>query len=55
MAAVVSELHARTEVFDDPVEVPVVGRDPDDDYLMALARSANVDALVSGDQDLTSL
>jgi putative PIN family toxin of toxin-antitoxin system len=28
-------------------------RDPDDDYLLALARSANVDVLVSGDRDLT--
>ena len=27
----------------------------DDDYLIALARAAVVDALVSGDQDLTSL
>ncbi len=32
-----------------------VSRDPDDDYLVALAQSANVDHLVSGDKDLTSL
>lgn len=30
-------------------------RDPDDEYLLALARSAKVDALVSGDRDLTDL
>jgi uncharacterized protein len=30
-------------------------RDPDDEYLVALARSANVDALISGDRDLTDL
>ena len=39
----------------DPPEVPVVSRDPDDDYLIALARSADADYIVSGDQDLTSL
>jgi uncharacterized protein len=30
-------------------------RDPDDDYLVALARAAGVDVLVSGDRDLTDL
>jgi putative PIN family toxin of toxin-antitoxin system len=30
-------------------------RDPDDEYLLALARSAKVDALISGDRDLTDL
>ncbi|HTA32816.1 MAG TPA: putative toxin-antitoxin system toxin component, PIN family [Solirubrobacteraceae bacterium] len=30
-------------------------RDPDDEYLLVLARSAKVDALVSGDRDLTDL
>ncbi|MDP8930421.1 MAG: putative toxin-antitoxin system toxin component, PIN family, partial [Actinomycetota bacterium] len=50
----VSQLHSRAELFDDPAEVPAVSRDPDDDYLVVLARSANV-ALVSGDQDLTRL
>ena len=32
-----------------------VSRDPDDDYLIALAQATNVDHLVSGDKDLTSL
>ncbi|MDP8931997.1 MAG: hypothetical protein M3O70_26370 [Actinomycetota bacterium] len=27
----VSQLHARAELFDDPVEVPAVSCDPDDD------------------------
>jgi putative PIN family toxin of toxin-antitoxin system len=36
-------------------EPPVSTRDPDDDYLLALARSAQVDVLVSGDRDLTDL
>jgi putative PIN family toxin of toxin-antitoxin system len=30
-------------------------RDPDDEYLLALARSAKVNVLVSGDKDLTDL
>ncbi len=33
----------------------VLTRDPDDDYLLALARAADVDVLVSGDRDLTDL
>ena len=32
-----------------------MSRDRDDDYLIAVARAAQVDALVSGDDDLTSL
>lgn len=32
-----------------------MSRDLDDDYLIALARAADVDALVSGDEDLTTL
>jgi putative PIN family toxin of toxin-antitoxin system len=40
----------------DPEDEPVVlTRDPDDDYLLVLARSAQVDVLVSGDRDLTDL
>jgi putative PIN family toxin of toxin-antitoxin system len=30
-------------------------RDPDDEYLLALAHSAKVDVLISGDRDLTDL
>lgn len=30
-------------------------RDPDDDYLLALAKEAGVDCLVTGDADLTDL
>jgi len=40
----------------DPVGTRVAEtRDPDDEYLLALARSARVDVLVSGDRDLTDL
>ena len=39
----------------DPDVVDPVSRDPADDYLVALARAAGADAIVSGDQHLTSL
>jgi uncharacterized protein len=38
-----------------PPPHPAVCRDPDDDYLVALARAAVVDALVTGDRDLLEL
>ncbi len=40
---------------ENPVIAEAVSRDPGDDYLIALAQAANVDYLVSGDKDLTSL
>lgn len=39
----------------DPAGVEPVSRDPNDDYLIALAREARAHVLVSGDADLTSL
>jgi putative PIN family toxin of toxin-antitoxin system len=38
--------------FDDPSEVPAALRDPKDDYLLALAREAQAEAIVTGDKDL---
>lgn len=52
-AAATSE--ASAEMAADPTEIPAVTRDADDDYLIALACSADADYIVSGDQDLTSL
>lgn len=40
---------------ENPVIIEGVTRDPGDDYLVALAQSADVDYLVAGDKDLTSL
>jgi putative PIN family toxin of toxin-antitoxin system len=40
---------------ENPVVAEGVTRDPGDDYLVAVAQAANVDHLVSGDKDLTSL
>lgn len=39
----------------DPEAIDPVTADPDDDYLVALARRERVDALVSGDSDLTGM
>jgi putative PIN family toxin of toxin-antitoxin system len=36
----------------DPKVVEEILRDPDDDYLVALAREAGAEAIVSGDKDL---
>jgi uncharacterized protein len=44
-----------TLAADPPPPYPAVCRDPDDDYLVALARAAVVDALVTGDRDLLEL
>jgi predicted nucleic acid-binding protein len=51
-----TELDSLVELIPDaPRPWAAVARDPDDDYLVALARAAGADALVSGDHDLTSL
>ncbi|HUP71354.1 MAG TPA: putative toxin-antitoxin system toxin component, PIN family [Acidimicrobiales bacterium] len=39
----------------DPADPAPVSRDPNDDYLVALARSAAARAVVSGDRDLTEM
>lgn len=39
-------------VVDDPAGIDAVLRDPEDDYLVALAREAGAEAIVSGDRDL---
>ena len=56
-----SELEAREALdayaqlcvmFTDPEHVEPLLRDPEDDYLPALARTANATAIVTGDKDL---
>lgn len=39
-------------VLEDPPAIEPLLRDPDDDYLVALARQADADAIVTGDKDL---
>ncbi len=53
--AYVSEVARRGELWDDPPDLPEISPDRSDDYLIALARDANADALASGDTDLTGL
>jgi putative PIN family toxin of toxin-antitoxin system len=51
----VDALAAEAVLVRDPPEVPRVTDDPGDDYLVALARAAGADAIVSGDAHLTGL
>lgn len=51
----VAGLASRGEMFADAVDVAPTTRDPSDDYLVALARDARADAIVSGDADLLTL
>jgi len=49
-------LLAIAELVDDPPPPEEgISRDPDDDYLITLARAAHVDGLVSGDRDILVL
>ena len=51
-----TELRALVELVPDARHpLSHVTRDPDDDYLLALAQEADVDCLVTGDADLTEL
>lgn len=49
----VDTIEVLVDLVDDPDEVQTETRDPNDDYLIALARVHDVDAIVnSGDKDL---
>lgn len=41
--------------LNDADDIPDITRDPDDDYLVALARKSDADVLVTGDRDLLDL
>ena len=51
----VAGIAARAETRPDPQTVVAITRDPKDDYLIALAGEAGVEAIVSGDADLLDL
>jgi uncharacterized protein len=53
--AYVRKLRTLATFFPDPPSRPGLTPDPKDDYLVALARAAGVDYLVSGDPDLLNL
>lgn len=54
-SAFVSLLRARAIEVADPGDPEPLTQDPADDYLLALARAAGADLLVSGDKHLTDL
>lgn len=51
----VLQLLAQAATFYDPNEAPGICRDPNDDYLLALATASSADCLVTRDEDLLSL
>ena len=48
----VADVRQLVELRADPTDIRASTRDPDDDYLVALAIEAEVDAVCSGDLDL---
>jgi uncharacterized protein len=52
LAEIVASVEEAAIKYDDPQEIEALLRDPDDDYLVALAREAGADAIVTGDRDL---
>ncbi len=49
---IVEAVELAAVVREDSSEIESVLRDPDDDYLVALAREAEAEAIVTGDRDL---
>jgi putative PIN family toxin of toxin-antitoxin system len=54
-AAYLSGLEKSATMLDDPAVSERISPDPDDDYLVFLARQGEADFLVSGDRHLTEL
>lgn len=50
--AFLDDVAALFELVPDPTEITPVLRDPDDDYLVALAREHGVEWIITGDKDL---
>lgn len=48
----ITTLTVVADVVPDPASGPALTRDPDDDYVIHLARARDVDFIVSGDADL---
>lgn len=51
----VEVLRLAAVMVQDPAEASPISRDPNDDYLVALARAAGAHVLISSDGDLTSI
>ncbi len=52
LAEIVANVEEVAIQYDDPKEIKELLRDPDDDYLVALAGESEADAIVTGDRDL---
>jgi putative PIN family toxin of toxin-antitoxin system len=52
LAEIVANVEEAATEYADPGQITSLLRDPDDDYLVALAREAEADAIVTGDRDL---
>jgi len=52
LAEIVANVEEAATAYDNPTEIEALLRDPDDDYLVALAHDAEADAIVTGDRDL---
>lgn len=48
----IARIRDQADLADDPEPAAGSVRDPKDDYIVALAREAAVDAIVTGDRDL---
>lgn len=48
----VNRVASAADVHDDPLAGPTLTRDPDDDFVIYLAREQSADLIVSGDRDL---
>ena len=55
VADFLAEVRRLGEWHSDPLDPPKICRDPDDDYLLALAIASKADALVTGDDDLPAV
>jgi len=51
-SAYIEAIEGVAVLVEDPVDRPAATRDPDDDFIVALAIATSVDCIVSGDQDL---
>lgn len=51
----IAELRAWTHLVEDPPAGPALTPDPDDDYIVSLARVSGANVIVSGDRHLTDL
>lgn len=48
----VDTIETLVDLVDDPTEIQAKTHDPNDDYLIALARANDVELIISGDNDL---